>query len=671
MRKKTNIQSWLQSLTIAATLAGTAGFCQAQTSITLSNDSSESPAFYDGGPTGATYTWQSTGGPNGGGCIQGVIDGVTTTEFDPSFNVSFNGAQYLQVTIQLMVDPSSGTTGTLGSGGYGNLQLALRDANYSWNSIWHGTIYPPAANGWVTYTFTLPNPYITAAHLQFQLQGGTYSGPVTIYIGNVVVSPIPNPWLATAFTDSSWGPTPDTTEDAPYYNPVTGAGPTSITPAGSWELQISDPGSYSWNQFGNGTIDTTRYQWVGFDVFLDGSSGSTYGGVQLLFFNNGWSGQTWVGSITFNASMVGKWTHFNFPSSASGVTACPQLVLQTTPGSDGGTDTTTFHIDNLVFWNNETKPKILSMKANNQAGGVRMAADGAGDQYNRNQLVIPSGSNVLNHFWINQTPATYSMTITNFPAPAAAPGFEGHFYIANESSVPGFYETSGSPDWNAADLVVFRVQNGTNGGIVSTFEWKTNSPNSNPTNVIYCALPNVTSANGTWTVNFSDNIHGSIIGPMGVVTNFTLPNISNDPNYTGNFTPAESLMYWGVFKNDVLNNGDNNGASFVLSSLLVTNAINGVLYNDNFPGIGLTANYPWRTSSNIYIQWQPYGIAYWLMWNTTQSGWSVLSTGNLKGSWSSAGVSYSYADATGTNTLGAIPAASLPAGNAGFFELMK
>jgi hypothetical protein len=49
----------------------------------------------------------------------------------------------------------------------------------------------------------------------------------------------------------------------------------------------------------------------------------------------------------------------------------------------------------------------------------------------------------------------------------------------------------------------------------------------------------------------------------------------------------------------------------------------------------------------------------------------VLSTGNLKGSWSSAGVSYSYADATGTNTLGAIPAASLPAGNAGFFELMK
>ena len=32
---------------------------------------------------------------------------------------------------------------------------------------------------------------------------------------------------------------------------------------------------------------------------------------------------------------------------------------------------------------------------------------------------------------------------------------------------------------------------------------------------------------------------------------------------------------------------------------------------------------------------------------------------------------YTYADATGTNTLGAIPAASLPVGNAGSFRLVK
>src|ERR1019366_8474724 len=199
MKQQSNLKCWICTAIASAALAGSASLCQAQSQIVLSNDSSQSPAFYDGfNPVGTeVYTWQATGGPNGGGCIQGVIDGVTTTEFDPSFNVSFNGAQYLQVTIQLMVDPSSGTTGVGGSGGYGNLQLALRDASYSWNSIWHGPIYPPAANGWVTYSFTIPNPYITAAHLQFQLQGGTYAAPVTIYIGNVVVAPIPNPWLAT------------------------------------------------------------------------------------------------------------------------------------------------------------------------------------------------------------------------------------------------------------------------------------------------------------------------------------------------------------------------------------------------------------------------------------------------------------------------------------------
>jgi hypothetical protein len=53
------------------------------------------------------------------------------------------------------------------------------------------------------------------------------------------------------------------------------------------------------------------------------------------------------------------------------------------------------------------------------------------------------------------------------------------------------------------------------------------------------------------------------------------------------------------------------------------------------------------------------------------SGWSVLSTSNLLGNWSNAGVTNTYVDGTGTNTLGAIPAASLPAGNAGFFQLTK
>src|SRR5579864_7916492 len=110
MIKKT-VSQWLPSLVTALALTGAASLCHAQSTIVLSNDASQSPAFYDGGPAGATYTWQATGGPNGGGCIKGVIDGATTLELDPAFNVSFNSSQYYQVTFQMMVDPASGVTG--------------------------------------------------------------------------------------------------------------------------------------------------------------------------------------------------------------------------------------------------------------------------------------------------------------------------------------------------------------------------------------------------------------------------------------------------------------------------------------------------------------------------------------------------------------------------------
>src|ERR1039457_1981609 len=165
MKTHSKLTRWIYPTITTLALAGFASLCQAQSPIILSNDTSQSSAFYDGGPAGATYTWLPTGGPNGGGSIQAVIDGVATTEIDPAFNVSFNGAQYLSVSVQMMVDPNSGTTGAGGSGGYGNLQVALRDSSFSWNGMWHGAIYPPAANGWVTYTFVIPQPYISVAHV--------------------------------------------------------------------------------------------------------------------------------------------------------------------------------------------------------------------------------------------------------------------------------------------------------------------------------------------------------------------------------------------------------------------------------------------------------------------------------------------------------------------------
>lgn len=726
------MQRWLPSLIAAVALAGSAGLCQAQSLITLNNDTSESSAFYDAGPAGATYTWLSTGGPNGGGCIQGVIDGVTNYEFDPAFNVSFTPGQYLQVTFQMKVDSSSGTQGTAGSGGYGNKQLSFRDASYSWNGVGYGTIYPPAANGWVTYTFSVPGMPDNVAHLQLQLQGsGAYSGPVTIYIGDVTVVPVPNPALLSAFTNSAsvnynndgMAATWDSSQDAPYYNPVTGAGPVNITPAGSVEFQPTT-GSYQGGQLNMG-FNPSLFQSVAFDVYYDGptpSTTNTYGGFQVMIAN-GASPYNWqfIGSANFNAGMVGQWTHFNFPCASSGILNAAGFAFQSIPGNTGspaGANPFTFHVDNIQAWNPVTRP-IIGGLTPGTPGGVQMTLDADGTANNNDQegITSPSADNALyDFFWINQTPATYSFTLTNFPAPAAsfggasnAPaspgaGFDAHVYLCNGDSITafandfGYNQTYSGAPYNMLDYLGMHVQNATitnlvtyttndtvittnttyglASGVVSIIDWKTNAPNANATNQIVFRFPNMANANGTWTLNFTDNTHGNIVAADGSVNSFTLPDFLSDPNYTANFTPVTSMVQFGVFKNG---SSANNSLTTTFTHVVVTNA-NSVTtstnYNDSFSGPGLTANYVWQVAE--YYQdasdraiWQPSGTAYWIKWNTTANGWGVQSSSNLLSSWSNAGVTYTYADSTGTNTVGAIPTASLPLGSAGYFELKK
>jgi hypothetical protein len=731
MIKKIKIQRWIPSLITALALAGSAGLCQAQSVITY-DFASGLQGWSGNEPTNfpATYSWNATNGSTGGGCMQVVFGypvgtAAATNEMDPWVTLpsTLNELQYLSVSIHMKVDPSSGVTGNLGSGGYGNLQAIFRDASESWDSIWHGAVYSPAGQSWVTYTFVIPQPYKTAEkYLQFQFQGNAaygYTAPVTVYIDNVTITPLPNPWLMVPFTDGSlisgaW----DQIVDAPYVNPVTKGAPVNITPPGSWMITISNPNGYSgWNQIAPPTFDATRYQNIGFDVYFDGPSGGTEdGGFQFFMFSSVsgvWSSH-WVGAKSFNSSMIGQWTHFDFPCAAGGITACPAFVFQGAPGSDGGTNAITFHVDNIVLWSPVTIPSIVSLTPGTP-GGVQISVDADGTANNNDQegITSPSADNALyDFFWINQTPASYSFTLTNFAAPAAAfastptapasvgAGFDAHVYLVNGDSIVaagqnwGYNQTYSGVPFNALDYLGLHVQNASvvdtvtyvtngatittnnsytlGGGVVAIIDWKTNAPNFNATNRIVFNFPSMASANGTWSLNFSDNTHGNIVAADGSVNSFTLPDFYSDPNYTANFTPATSLVQFGVFKNG---NNANNNLSTIFSHVSVSDA-NGTIYNDSFNGTNLTSEYAWQVAE-YYLDaadraiWIPQNTGWWIKWNATVSGWSVQSTSNLLGNWSNAGVTYTYVDGTGTNTLGAIPAASLPAGNAAFFRLVK
>lgn len=700
MKKQTTIGRWIPLLTTALALAGFASFCHAQPVIVLSNDKSESTAFYDGGSpqnAGGTVSnwWQSTGGAYGtNGCIGYYMDGTNDYEIDPAFNVSFDTAQYYLVTVQMMVAAGSGTEGNEGSEGYGHLQLSFRNTSYSWNGVGYETIYPPGANQWVTYSYAVPS-VPNMAHLQLQLQGeGSYSSPVTVYIGDVTIYPIPNPLVLSYFTNdvvsanwqnyglsASWDPT----EDAPYVNALTGAGPVNITPPGSVEFQASDPGSYQGGQL-NLPFNPANFEYVGIDVYDDGNpTNSTDNGGFQIQIANGNAPYNWafIGSASFSASTLGKWTHYTFPCASSGIVNAAGLAVQSTPGSGAGAVPITFHIDNIQVWTPIFQPTLIGPLPPT-AGGVQLTLDGDSTNNVNDQegFSSPSTNNAdTDFFWINQTPATYSFTLTNFPKPASAPSFDAHIYIWNGDSETtlsgnngyGYNETYSGVPYNVPDYLGLRVQNGTNGGVVAIVEWKTNLPNSNATNTIPFNFPSMASANGTWSLNFTDNTHGNVTAADGSVNSFTLPDFYDDPNYNANFTPLTSVVQFGVFKNG---NVTNNNQTATITSVLVSNAVDGTLLQDGFNGPGLTANYNWQVSE-YYLDaadraiWQPFGTGYWLRWNTTAAGWNVQSTSNLLSGWNNGGVTYTYTDDTGSNTLGAVPITNLPAGNAGFFQLVK
>ena len=383
----------------------------------------------------------------------------------------------------------------------------------------------------------------------------------------------------------------------------------------------------------------------------------------------------------FNAGMMGHWTHFNLPCASSGILNANGFALQAIPGSGAGTTPITFHIDNIQVWNPVTRP-IISGLTPATPGGVRMFLDanGSANIYDQEGISSPSTNNsAMDCFWINQTPATYSFTLTNFPSPASAPGLDAHLYLCNGDSITafnnafGYNQTYSGAPYNMVDYLGLHVRNGNSGGVVAQVDWKTNAPNMNAFSNISFTFPTMASANGTWSLNFTDNTHGNVVAADGSVNSFTLPDFFNDPNYSANFTPATSMVQLGVFKNG---NTNNNNQTATFTRVLVTNNVSGVLLADNFSGPGLKANYNWQVAqyyqfAAVRAVWQPAGTAYWIQWNTTASGWGVQSSSNLLGSWSDAGVTYTYADATGTNTLGAIPAASLPAGNAASFRLVK
>jgi hypothetical protein len=620
----------------------------------------------------AAATWNQTAGVEGTGCLQVTLTngGTKVGPLWQTMPATYPTADYWRYEFDMMIDPVSGVDG---NGGYGNLQTVMRDASWSWDSHWFGAI-DSSYNTWKHISVTIPPlPAKTEAMLGFEVGAGsgTYNADVIIYVDNVVISPVQNPWIAHPFTNDveisttagfsvtsgATAPTPapvatatiDTGKDA-------GGG---FTPAGSLKLEVAyDPASSDWQegrvQWNTTAYDPARYSSFEFDVYVDSTNA---GGIINIFIEGGdWSWNN-VGTINVNSSYAGKWTHCSVGLGGYTKEGSQGYILQC---GGGNMAHTIYYLDNIQFVKSVEAPKILKLSKGTPRG-AQIVMDDDNSQWQREGITTPADGGEV--FWAYDSqngPVSYSFTLSDFPEATQHGGFSAHLFFVNADTDTNTGDpTNGAVDWNAPDLIDLHVTANATGGYDYSLNYKTNKPNANTDHQV--ASIHSDTALGTWTLTFTSPTEGTMSGPGATSTNITLP----AEVVSGNFSPAAGYLHFGMFKSDGANDGHNNGASGTYARLQKTGG--SYTFDETFNGTNLTQNYNWRVSRASSVHWVPDGVANWMTWTLPSDGYAVEIAPALTGPWKSTTNVVEYS--TSTKKTGAISASNIPPGSSAFFRL--
>jgi hypothetical protein len=662
MKTKQQSQRWLPALAVCLALSGSAytGFA-AEPEIRQSFDENIDGWSINYKTGEASATWNPTAGVDGTGCLQITLTNGGS-KVGPLGNVgTYNTASYWKYEFDMMIDPASGTDE---SGGYGNLQTVMRDASWSWDSHWFGAIDTSYLTWKHISVIIPPLPEKAEDKLGFEVgaASGVYNADLIIYVDNLVITPMQNPWVTHAFTNESevttgvavsgglaTAPTLDTAKDA-------GGG---FTPAGSLKHYVPyDPANTGWQE---GTLtftwsyDSSRYSTFEFDVFIDGTS---VGGVISLFLQGtDWSWNN-VGSVPVNSAMVGKWTHCSLGLGSVAGKEYRGFILQC---GGGALEPITYYFDNLSFAKSVTPPTITKL-APGTPKGLQITMDNDTSQWQRDGFSTPDDMPYM--FWYNDVangPVDYSFTLNDFPDGRVNSGFQAHMFFVNTDTDPSGTgdAQNGSPDWNAADLLALSLNANADGTYTYRMHWKTNLPAANTDHTV--ASINSPTAIGTWGIRFTDPTNAVMYGPNNLSTNVTLP----EDAVVNNFNPGSSFLQYGMFKADGANDGHNNGAHGTISNVKKTGG--SFTFDESFPGPTITTNYAWRVTRATAVTLVPDGVGRWLTWTLPADGYNVLVSPSASGPWTV--VTNLVETSTSTKRSGAVPAASIPAGNTAFFRL--
>ena len=377
-------------------------------------------------------------------------------------------------------------------------------------------------------------------------------------------------------------------------------------------------------------------------MFAPGSSLTTngtvgnYGHLQFGAVTNG--SADYFGSIEIPAGNNG-WNHVVMPISAATDTnllSIKDVVIHIDGNWYSGSPlsgTSTLFVDNVKFTgpaNSISAPPMMGTNVTTALPALRIFTTdngGAGTRQNVGTVVTSLG-------WYDNGsfPYTYSFTITNFPNTNYA-GFDFHMFLVPTNYLRTDY--GGNPygnsfvDNDTTNIALVRISP-TGSNYMASVVDKIDIAPLFPTNIVASFL--TPKAIGTWTLTFTSQTAGTLTGPTGTSTNFTLS--ASDAAKFAN--PV--VVFFGV----IANASGNLGQAVDMSQV----NIGGGQVFDQFSSDFSLDTSTWTNAANDKSTIWLTGPAakLWVNWSTPDIGFGLAETTNVVNSaaWVSPAVYHSH-----------------------------
>jgi len=423
-------------------------------------------------------------------------------------------------------------------------------------------------------------------------------------------------------------------------NPGSGAMKLTPNPAnGQWVIHH---GNYAVNPFVNSLVYTGVEMDVKFDVgsasAVD-SLGSTNYGPLRIGVRTASNGQDWFYYPPTIQVGNTNWVHI----SAALNPADPnqqnwqEFLIAMDPNINnwvaGGVGPQTIYVDNIKFYGSATPPPVPppTIQMNNAISGLRIFAGSAVNTYDRATVSTVNES----ESWIGGTyPVTYTFSLLSYPNNNINQTAVQLIQLTGQNYLGGSYPTAGNEycDYQAPNGVWLMISPNGAGRVTAAVFWKTNAPNTNPTNVTMVTITNSTAI-GMWKWTFTSDSGGTVTAPGGSPVPFTI----NDGTVATDFANPMGAVF-GLQPNSAAGEGlwEDWGFMAISNTAGPNITTDWTHQNSDFPqssGISPDGNWSPQGSANppeIVIQQN--GLdALWVGWSTPipSTGFGVLEGTNL------------------------------------------